>query len=213
MKDTIAPLQCVRGGRIRWIEFFVSFRQRRYRRMWLQGMAKKTQLDCPEENSVGWIKNFMNRFSNPGELVVDQFPGTYETAEKYVDLQWHRRFAGCEFDMDRFGARMEDLVETYERPVLNEKSDNSGLCEVMDVCKTLVPTLEELPARKWMISWKVPVRLEPMHVLPSLIIPFFPNTFLDPSLFENERHISMRRRSPTGRIRFYRVKVELLLAV
>lgn len=54
----------------------------------------------------------VNYFSNPVELEVDLFFGSFANVNVCVELPWHRGFSGCEVDANCLAASMEARVDT-----------------------------------------------------------------------------------------------------
>ncbi|PXF46431.1 DNA adenine methyltransferase YhdJ [Gracilariopsis chorda] len=52
----------------------------------------------PEQKCRALLKQLICRFSQPGDLVVEMFAGTFSTAMACVELPKHRNFVGCEPD-------------------------------------------------------------------------------------------------------------------
>lgn len=42
------------------------------------------------------MQDLVDKFSNPGELLVDLFPGTFAAAKVCLEALRHCRFVGCE---------------------------------------------------------------------------------------------------------------------
>ena len=51
-----------------------------------------------EQKSLPLLMELVSRFTQPGDLVVDLFAGTFSSAAACFSLKEHRRFAGCESD-------------------------------------------------------------------------------------------------------------------
>lgn len=71
---------------------------------------KTSRLVHLEQKSLSWMKDLVETFSPPGEVVVDLFSGTFPTAKARLELPRHRRFLGCEVKPNCFEASIEGLV-------------------------------------------------------------------------------------------------------
>lgn len=84
-------------------------------------LVRRSQLVRPKEKNVGSMKDIGNDFSNPGELVVDQFSYTFTTTKVCLYLPRNHRLKDREIDSDYLISSTEALVKTYARQVLIKK--------------------------------------------------------------------------------------------
>lgn len=83
---------------------------------------------------------FVDQFSETGELVMDLFSRTFATTKACLELLRHRSFVGCDIGADCFAVCTQALVQTHARQILNEKSHiyctNDVMADdVVDDCK------------------------------------------------------------------------------
>lgn len=51
-----------------------------------------------EQRSTAWIKDIVQKFTDPGSLVVDDCAGTFSVTKASIILRKHRRFIECKSD-------------------------------------------------------------------------------------------------------------------
>lgn len=68
-----------------------------------------------ERKSIDWMQDLVAKFSKPGKLVEDPFPGRFPTAKTIPELLRHHRLVGCKDYFERSVTSMQALVETYTR--------------------------------------------------------------------------------------------------
>lgn len=136
-----------------------------------------------EQKSVGWMQDSGNKFSKAGDLVVDLSIGTFSSAKEFSELPRHRRSEDFKVHADRCTASTETLLGTYARQILNEKSNSSGINEVVITCKIVGPAVHRLRDREPMRSWKVSAGLCLLQMLLSRTVQFRTNLFANPILF------------------------------
>lgn len=104
----------------------------------------------PERKAVGWKQGLVDKYSNPGKLVLDLFCSTLVTVKEQLDFPRHLLFVGCEVNANCIAASTEELVETCSRQYLNKKSDISVTGNMLDEVNTVVRALDGLRDEKWM---------------------------------------------------------------
>jgi len=67
----------------------------------------------PEQKSLALLKELIARFSQPGDLVVDLFAGTFSAAIACFSLPNHRRFVGCELDPACYSHSAERVLRRF----------------------------------------------------------------------------------------------------
>lgn len=157
------------------------------------------------------MRDLVEKFSKPCELVVDPFSGTFATA--CLELLRLRHFVGCKVDVGCPAASTKALDKTYARQILGKKSDNLCKEKLVNVYRIVLRASNCSRARKWGGSWNVPVVLCSAPMFPWHITLFLSNMFVDGAMFEEPHQIEMNRSSSTWQARFHRLNVERLLAV
>lgn len=59
-----------------------------------------------DEESIGWMEDFLSKFSDPIELIFNLLPRALVTAKNCLELLWHSRFVSGKFDADCFAASL-----------------------------------------------------------------------------------------------------------
>lgn len=98
------------------------------------------------------MQDLVERFSKPGELIVDLFSGTFAIAETCLKVRRPHRCVSCKDNDDHFAAITEVLFETYAIKVLEEKLQISGIPEMVCAYNTVSPALAGLLTRTCMRS-------------------------------------------------------------
>lgn len=137
-KGTVMSKTGICSGEMRWMVFLVSGRPSRYPSQRLGKIGRKSWLARPELRTIVWMLNLGENFSNPGEQVVRLSSDTSATAQMCLELQWNCRLVGCKVDAKCLPASTEELTVTYTTKLLNENSENSGTCKVLNESKTAV---------------------------------------------------------------------------
>ena len=68
--------------------------------------------------------DLIEKFTKKQDLVVDPFGGTYPVFKACLKLSHHRRFVGCDLDVDRLFHVEDNLIKIYGRQILSEDSDS-----------------------------------------------------------------------------------------
>ncbi|MEM1002550.1 MAG: DNA methyltransferase, partial [Bacteroidota bacterium] len=89
------------------------------------GNAANRIMVRPEQKGILWMSNLIEKFSKPGDLVVDCFSGTFSVAKACFLLSKHRRFIGCDKDPVCLERTEDKLIEIFARQLLNPRSDIS----------------------------------------------------------------------------------------
>lgn len=89
------------------------------------------------------MRDPVETFFRPGELVVDLFSGRFSTAKACFELLQHHPFVDCKVDSKWLAARTDALVETYATQVLNKKLDIWGIDMADNACMIVLPAPED----------------------------------------------------------------------
>ena len=89
-------------------------------RMWDEEMKKSMPVRC-EQKSIALMKELICRFSQPKDIVLDTFAGTFATAVACFQLSQPRRFIGCEADVECFNISRKHVVRRFSEVVNGDK--------------------------------------------------------------------------------------------
>ena len=89
-------------------------------RMWDEDLKKSMPLRC-EQKSIALMKEIICRFSQPNDIVLDTFAGTFSTAVACFQLPQPRRFIGCEADMECFNISRKHVLRRFSEVVSEDK--------------------------------------------------------------------------------------------
>lgn len=95
----------------------------RWNRIRSAGQGAITERVRPEQKSRALLKELISRYSQPRDIVVDLFAGTFSTALACMELPGHRRFLGCESDAVCYAHAKHNAVIHFIRCVLEENID------------------------------------------------------------------------------------------
>lgn len=84
------------------------------------------QMLRPEQKSRQWMMDIIEKFTKPGDLVVDPCAGTFSVAMACMLMPKHRKFVGCDKDDSCLENSMTSLVALFARQILNPNSDIDG---------------------------------------------------------------------------------------
>lgn len=105
-----------------------------------------------EQNKIGWIQDFVYRFSKPGSSFLIRSL-VHMRPRRCV---WNFRDIIALWDAELMPVTSHQstnaLVEICQRPRFSEKSEIPDKNEAMDACKIVVRALDELRASKQMSS-------------------------------------------------------------
>ena len=123
----------------------------------------------PEQKPLPLLKELISRYSQPGDIVVDLFAGTFSTAIACFSLPQHRTFAGCEKDkrvmdtvkqhvQDRFAQFISDPNSVTDMDVPDDVLENA--------CRLVLSS--SLQMSKY-VHWKAPggfpqYQIFPLHI-------------------------------------------------
>lgn len=76
-----------------------------------------------EQKPLSVLKELISRFSQPGDIVVDLFSGTFATALACFDIPEHRQFVGCEKDNNCYSHATKHVFKCISRIISERKTD------------------------------------------------------------------------------------------
>lgn len=79
----------------------------------------------PEQKPLPLIQELVCRFSQPGDIVVDFFGGTFTTAIACFTLSDHRVFVGCELDKECFKVAADHVLTSFSVAVSDPSRKSS----------------------------------------------------------------------------------------
>jgi len=133
----------------------------------------KSRLLRPEQKSVLLMKELVSRFSQPGDVVVDFFAGTFSTAVACFSLPQHRFFAGVEKDADCFQVARNHAEDRFAQNMCNPNfnTDISLPDDILEIACRLAAssTYEEVSDK----NWKAPPGLPQYQIFPPHIFSYF----------------------------------------
>ena len=125
----------------------------------------------PEQKSLDLLKELISRFSQPGDLVVDMFAGTFATALACLQLPKHRCFVGCEPDDGCFQVafehtvkRVADVLNTRGATDIPLSEDGAALAKLISGQSPAPPTRDP--------RWNAPEGMPPYQRFPPHIAAF-----------------------------------------
>lgn len=81
---------------------------------------------CTEKKSEVLLMTLLNKYSGPGDVVLDRFAGSMFTERVCISLPVHRRYIICDIDMACFDSGMRQLAEFYAKELLDLLSYITG---------------------------------------------------------------------------------------
>lgn len=85
-------------------------------------VSTKVKRVRPEQKSIQLLKELICRFSQPGDIIVDFFAGTFSTAMASFMLPEHRKFVGCELDDSCFHQAKAHFTAQFAHFLVNVES-------------------------------------------------------------------------------------------
>lgn len=134
-----------------------------------QADSKSMRALRPEQKSLALLMELISRFSNPGDIVIDLFGGTFSCANACMSLKQPRRFAGCEKDSECFRIAQDNVLRYFAQGAVENKSafnmETKGVLAAKEFCQGIKTALTEKDPK-----WSAPKRFPPYQVLPLHII-------------------------------------------
>lgn len=152
------------------------------------GGGKKALLLRPEQKPVALLMELVSRFSNPGDIVVDLFAGTFSTAIACFRVPQHRLFVGCESDEHCFKAARAHVLREFAAVVTEGRSDIALNAESMPAAE-IVAAAAQRPAAACSYSrkWLVPDGLPPYQQVSDGIVRVLSSLWGEPDFYRSHR--------------------------
>ena len=147
----------------------------------------------PEQKPVSLLKYLINKFTKPGDLVVDVCAGIFSTMRACMEMEKHRRFVGC--DKDAMCARIvqDEMIRFFSEQVHNQFSDITvQSIDIRQHTQTVVQYCNQAEVKKRADAWSTPPGLFPQQNFPPHIVQAFCQHYNDFSLYPH-RHIPMNK--------------------
>jgi len=90
---------------------------------------KKSSLLRPEQKNVAIMRELVEQYSNPGDIVVDMFAGTFAMAKACLSVGKARKFAGCDADANCVNTSRPSVLATYAKEALKGESVTEAVGE------------------------------------------------------------------------------------
>ncbi|PXF44265.1 Modification methylase CcrMI [Gracilariopsis chorda] len=114
----------------------------------------------PEPKCRALLKKIICRLSQPGDMVVDMFAGTFSTAMACMELSKHRKFVGSEQDAACFAHAKHAAVLHFARTIQLAENDIPKTQEVRGVAHTVAYAFPETRTRLSR-TWTAPKHFQP----------------------------------------------------
>lgn len=138
-----------------------------------------------EQKPVSLLKELISRFSQPGDLVVDLFGGTFSTAVACFSLRQHRRFLGCELDKRCFDHAFNHVCVQFAQAVCDE----GGNLEVPDEVKEAAKAVKAIKKKRRPDgNWEAPIGMPQYQAVQEQLVSFVSNVAGDRSLYIRFKH-------------------------
>ena len=128
----------------------------------------RTKALRPEQKSAALLRELVSRFSQPKDLVVDLFGGTFSTAVACISLPEHRRFIGCEMDAVCFSRAFSYVYTRLAEVIHDGKTDIDAGEESIKVSKLI--SEQSVLRRVQDPRWRAPSQLPQFQCLPGHIV-------------------------------------------
>lgn len=124
----------------------------------------------PEQKSIALMRALVRKWTNPGDLVMDCFAGTFSTAKACFDLDHHRRFIGCEKDSHCYDLSLPALKERFCKKMVSGSSNINISPMEKDLCQKYINSLQTQMRNDISGKWNMPDGLPATQVLPAHIL-------------------------------------------
>lgn len=147
----------------------------------------------PEQKPIKLIKYFLNKFTKPGDLVVDPCAGTFATGKACLEMEHSRRFIGSDRDTNCVAMVEDKCIETFARQVVSPHSDiKPERLTIRKAAAVVCRELDRLEVKRRADDWTTPTGLVPTQNFPPHIVEYLCQYYNDFSLYQH-RHIAMNK--------------------
>lgn len=124
----------------------------------------------PERKNAGWMKYIVQKFTRPGNVVIDACAGTFSVAKACLLLPKYRLFIKHEVEPGCVAKEMMQMILLYARQVLIKESAIDGKREGRICAEVYVNAAETIELQKRLGTRKVAEGLPFMYMLLPYII-------------------------------------------
>lgn len=179
-------------------------------RMWDDELNKSMPLRC-EQKSIALMQELICRFSQPNDIVLDTFAGTFSTAVASVQLSQPRRFIGCEADVECFNISRKHVVRRFSEVVTGNK-------QKFQLSAAGIENAEFIASQKSFANvgdenWQAPGLFPPFQRLPSHLLSYLANDWNEMALFLKMGRLPLRKWDESYQAKFEQVDVDHMLNV
>lgn len=114
----------------------------------------------PEQKPTSLLRELVSRFSQPSDIVVDLFAGTFSTAVACFTVPEHRVFIGCEPDPACFALAKSAVLKQFAKAALNPSTNIVLSAEANQAAAVVDSSMPEMPSADPL--WSPPDGL-PLH--------------------------------------------------
>lgn len=125
----------------------------------------------PEQKCRALLKELICRFSQPGDLVVDLFAGTFSTAMACMELPKHRIFVGCEDEKACFEHAKHAAIVRFASIIREGNTSLEKNQELRKMAHTVVIAFP-MGRLRHTLSWKAVNGFSPYQMLPPHVVQF-----------------------------------------
>lgn len=102
----------------------------------------------PEQKSLCWMKDMVDKFNIAEELVMEPSAGTFKSANMSMLLPQHQWFVRCDVSFSCYEQALPSDVGTFAKPIMNEKSKMKGSEEVQAAAEGIVTEMDQLVTKR-----------------------------------------------------------------
>ncbi len=167
----------------------------------------------PEQKALPLLQELVSRFSQPGDLVVDFFAGSFSTAVACFSVPQHRIFVGCEVEEDCYQLAKKHVVNTFAE-TMSDPNFATNLVLPQDVleCSAVLASYSKKNHEQGG-NWKAPSGFPQYQVFPSHVFQYFSQKVESMQFYEQYFGAELDRWPAMLQRQFNQVDTSLLLQV
>ena len=146
------------------------------------GSSGRTKALRNEQKPLALLKELICRFSQPGDLVVDLFSGSFSTALACLQLEHRRRFVGCEQDNACFDTARDFITKRFAECIVEGNSNFNAPPPIKSIAEELVQ--RKLLKKGGDPKWCAPNGVPPFQRFPPHLVKFLSAMCRDIRLFK-----------------------------